>query len=258
MSKKLISTINSHPDKEELISKLALDYKENEIHDWLASKYNSPSEKQFVLSANQIKTFKDSYMDIYQMIQDDVSKNKKALKIDPSAELQLGLQNNLEYKNKINELAGKEIDLKRMISNLILAVETRLGQIFDKIQADYAQNPENMSTKLDYVLISYVESLSNSLEKLHKFTEVPEITQNNYVQNNISLQFLDENLNVFQEAIRETLSEMDIETSLIFMEKLNLKLSKLRAPREEVPMTVDMKLSEAKALNSEINRKLNN
>jgi hypothetical protein len=59
------------------------------------------------------------------------------------------------------------IDIRRIVKNLCIAVETRLSQVFDEIQED----PRNINTKIDRLLIEYAEVLGNILEKYYKFTE---------------------------------------------------------------------------------------
>jgi hypothetical protein len=68
---------------------------------------------------------------------------------------------------------------------------------------------------------------------------------------------VDQHINVFYETIREVLSQMDIETSLYFMEVFNEKMSRLKAPTDKPTPTADMRLAEAKIINENINNKLN-
>jgi len=50
---------------------------------------------------------------------------------------------------------------------------------------------------------------------------------------------------------------MDLESSMLFMELFNEKMSKLKAPSPEAQPTQEMKLAEAKLLNETINKKIN-
>jgi len=65
----VVKKVLDHVDREELISKLVLDYAPKDIHDWLASKYTSVAEAKFVLSERAIKQFKENYLDVYSLIQ---------------------------------------------------------------------------------------------------------------------------------------------------------------------------------------------
>lgn len=247
----VVKKVLDHPDREELVSKLILDYSPKDISDWLSSKYTSVSERKFVLSERSIKQFKDNYLDVYSMIQEDISKTKQAVATSSEEDLTLAIQNNPTYKNKLMSLASKEIDIRKMISTMCVAVETRLAQVFDTIQED----PRNINTRIDRVLIEYCEVLGNLLEKYYKFTESPaDIT----VRHNVTLQVVDQHISVFHDVIREILSQMDLESSMLFMELFTEKMAKLKQPIPEQGPNTDMKLAETKLLNQTINNKLNN
>lgn len=252
MNKNALKKILDHPDKDELIAKLVLDYSAKDIHDWLASKYTNVSEAKFVIAEKSIKIFKDNYLDVYNMIREDIQKTKQALSTNSvETDLELSVQNNSTYKSKMLELANKEIDVRQMVAHLCLAIETRLGQVFDEIQED----PRNINSRIDRVLIEYGELLGGLLEKYYKFTENP---ADMVIQHNVTLQAMDQHISVFHDVIREVLSNMDQESSMLFMELFNERMAKAKPPTGNTPaLTTDAKLAEAKILNETINKKLN-
>jgi hypothetical protein len=249
MNKNALKKILEHPDKDELIAKLVLDYSPKDIHDWLASKYTNVSEAKFVIAEKSIKTFKENYLDVYNMIREDIQKTKQSLATSTEVELELSVKSNPTYKSKMLELAGKEIDVRKMVAQLCLAIETRLGQVFDEIQED----PRNINSRIDRVLIEYGDLLGGLLEKYYKFTEGP---ADLVIQHNVTLQAVDQHISVFHEAIREVLSQMDLESSMLFMELYQEKMSKIKPATPETVPNTDMKLAEAKLLNETINKKL--
>lgn len=250
MNKNALKKILEHPDKDEIIAKLVLDYSGKDIHDWLANKYTNVSEAKFVIAEKSIKTFKDNYLDVYNMIQEDIIKTKQAVATSTEQQLELTIKNNPTYRGKMLELAGKELDIREMVRNLCYAIETRLGQVFDEIQED----PRNINSRVDRVLIEYGELLGGLLEKYYKFTESP---ADQVIQHNVTVQMVDQHISVFHEAIREVLSQMDLESSMLFMELISEKMAKLKAPTPDQAPNTDMKLAEAKLLNETINKKLN-
>jgi hypothetical protein len=251
MNKNALKKILDHPDKDEIIAKLVLDYPAKDIHEWLANKYTNVSEAKFVVGEKSIKTFKDNYLDVYSMIQEDMQKTKQAITVSTVDQLELAVKNNPTYKSKMLELAGKELDVRSMVAHLCVAIESRLAQVFDEIQED----PRNINTRVDRLLIEYGELLGNVLEKYYKFTEAP---ADQVIQHNVTLQVVDQHISVFHDVIREVLSQMDLETSLLFMEVFNEKMAKLKPPVSEQAPNTDVKLAEAKLLNETINKKLNN
>jgi hypothetical protein len=249
MNKTSLKKILEHPDKDEIISKLIIGISSKDIYDWLKAKYSNVSEAKFVISEKSIKSFQENYLDIYNLIQEDISKSKQAVNLGTEEQLELSVQNNTTYRSKMLELADKEIDVRKIISNLCIAIETRLAQVFDEIQED----PRNINTRVDRLLIEYADSLGNILEKYYKFTESP---ADQVIQHNVTLQVVDQHISVFHDVIKEVLSQMDLETSLYFMEIFNQKMEKLKAPEKE-HINTDMKLAEAKLLNETINKRIN-
>ena len=249
MNKTALQKILEHPDRDEIISKLVIGISTKDVYDWLKAKYTNVSETKFVVAEKTLKVFQENYLDIYNMIQDDIVKSKKAITTSGPDQLELAVKNNTAYKSKMMELASKEVDVRKIVANLCVAIETRLAQVFDEIQED----PRNINTRVDRLLIDYTEALGSVLEKYYKFTEAP---ANNVVQHNVTLQVVDQHISVFHDVIKEVLSQMDFETSLYFMEVFNKKMEKLKSPEKEV-LNTDMKLAEAKLLNETINKRIN-
>ena len=250
MNKNILKKVLDHPDREEIIAKLVLDISAKDINDWLAAKYTNVSEHKFVIAEKTIKTFKNTYLDVYSMIQEDIQKTKVSVANNTQDELALAVRGSPTYKKMMLGLANKEIDIRSMVANLCIAVETRLGQVFDEIQ----ENPRDINSRIDRVLIDYAETLGNLLEKYYKFTESPaDLT----VQHNVTLQVVDQHISVFHDAIKEVLSQLDLESSMLFMDLFNEKMAKLKPPAPETMMNTDVKLAEARLLNETINKKLN-
>jgi len=250
MNKNALQKILQHPDKDEIISKLVIGITPKDIHDWLSAKYINASEKKFVVAEKSISSFQNNYLDIYNMIQEDVVKSKSALATNTEEELALSVQNNPTYKSKMLELAGKELDIRKMVANLCVAIEIRIGQVFDEIQED----PRNINTRIDRLLIDYAETLGIILEKYYKFTEEP---AQNVIQHNVTLNVMDQHISVFHDIIKDVLSHMDLEASMYFMELFNERFSKLKLPPANVISNTDTRLTEAKVLSETIDKKIN-
>lgn len=250
MNKPTYKKILEHPDKDEIISKLIIGQSTKDIHDGLAAKYSTVSEIKFVISENILKSFKTNYLDFYNDIQQDLSKTKTAMVNGTQDSLELTLKNNPSYKDAIVKTLDNEIDIRQMIARLALNIETRLSQIFDEIQND----PSNINTKVDRLLIDYTEVFGGLLEKCYKFNEVPAAEQ--VVQHNVTLQVVDQHIAVFYNVIKEVLAQMDLETSQLFMEVFADKFSALKMPTAATAPTQEMKMAEAKMLNETINKKL--
>lgn len=247
-----LKKILDHPDKDEIISKLAYGTDHVDIHEWLKVKYNNTPK--LVLSAKAIYTFKKDHLDIYNIIQNDIAKSYEALKtnnnLSDEEKITSAIQGNPTYQQKLLELTTKEVDVKQMAARLAVMIEHRFTQVFDEIQED----PRNINTRIDRLLIEYVNSFSGVLEKLHKFAN-PQADI--VIQNNLSVQVVDQHISVFHDVIREILSSLDLEASMKFMELLNEKMSKLKESTINATYeNQETKLAEAKFLNDQITKKL--
>lgn len=236
--------ILNHLDRDEIISKLSIGILPQDIHDWLKGKYSLAGERKYVLSIQALKSFQSNYFDFYQTLKNDFA-TVRAAPLATTDQLDLAVKNNPSYKNALVGVLNEEIDLKAAISRLCIAVETRLGQIHDIIQEEYYNDPRSINVKVDRLMIEYINAFSPLLEKANKIiNEAPD----QIVQHNVTVQHIDQHIGVFYEAIRETLSEMNLEHSMVFMESFNAKLKKLQDPA----MTPVNRLQEVKALNSTI------
>ena len=249
-----LKRILEHPDKDELISKSIIGLSPKEINEWLSAKYSDISERKFVISEKIIKSFQDNYLDVYQQIRDDVLKSKTAIQMqDLDKELRLTVSDNPNYKSLVKDIADTEmknaINVERILAGMIRGIENKTAQFYDEIQVS-----GKIDTRTERVLIEWFEVLGSSLERWHKFThEGPD----QIIQHNVNIQSnLDQFVSIFYEAIRETLAQMDLETSLYFMDVFNEKLAKLRLPTEN-KLTQEQKITEIKLLNETISQKLN-
>lgn len=227
MSKKTTQDILSHPDREEIFSKILLDLPSEDIHSWLKNKYQNINERRFIISSKNIEGFREAYLDIYAYLREDVLKIKESKGTSKSLdeEIELSVKGNPTYQERINSLLDQEIDLKKTIKKLIIAIEARAEQIFDQIQND----PQG--TKKDYVLIQWFNTLTNAVEKLDKITNG---SPDQIIQHNISIQMVDQQIGFIQDAIRAIIAEFDYETSMKFLDLFNDKMKKIRENSPEM------------------------
>jgi len=249
MSKAIVKKILDHPDKDEIISKLLIGIDAKGVCEWLDVKYNTLNDKKFLLNETSLKKFQNEYLDIYTLIQEDLSRTKAAVSNGTTDELMLSVQNNQMYKSIMIENATNELDIKKMLANSAIAIETRLGQIYDMIQSD----PTTLNSKVDRVLIEYIKVFGDLLDKYHKIIEAPAAVA---VTHNVNVQ-VSEHIMVFYDIIKEILAKMDTEASLYFMDRFQETMSKLKPASEKDMPSSEIRLAEAKLLTETINKKIN-
>lgn len=226
-----------HPDKDKIISKLLEGVLPKDVQNWLKGKY--PDKKNLVLPINMMDEFIKSNFTNYQ---DQFNKDLAILKNESRMEMELkvssSLLNNKTYQERMIEYADKKIDIEKTYESMIHMAMDRAIQVFDKIQ----ENPS--SAKPDYVLVKWFETIFNGLEKFdkHKNSAPEQIINNNY-----TIQYFDKTNAFYQEIIREILADLDPDTSLRLMDKINAKFRSLQSP-DEKQINIDEQLSEVKLL----------
>jgi hypothetical protein len=243
-SKSVPLKVLEHVDKDEILSKLIIGISPADIHEWLASKYTNISESQFVISEKALKSFQENYLDIYNMVKADLGKTQSALALGVEDQLQLSLQNNSAYKSVMLAHASNELDIKTILLNAIYAIEARTMQIFDLIQND----PSIVNTREERLHLEYFDRLGALLEKYSKYVlGAPD----QVIQHQVTVQHIDQHVAILQDAIRETLAELDQESSLRFMDIFTEKMAKFKPPTE-VEIKTDQKLADVKVISEKI------
>lgn len=249
MKKGLAKKFLEHPDKNEIITKLVNNLPAEEISAWLASKYSSISERKLVFSDKDLIEFKEEYLDMYHNIKEDIILLKNSGGLAQEEEIFKSIKNNKTYRQRLNELTDKEIDLKKTIAGVLTAMESRIEQMYDYIQS----NPSNF--KLDSRMIEWFNAFTNMIEKYNKIVnEAPD----KVVQHNVTVQVLDQQINVFYDIILEILSDMDYEASLKFMQLFNDKMSGVKSNFEFPEVKpVDERIADVKMLKETLSKKAN-
>lgn len=232
------SLLTDHPDYEEIVSKIATGTDTKIIAQWLKVKYPDKDQRHLQLSIKLIQEFVDKHADLDAHLKRDVLAVKTGDTSLVDYKIAASLMNNKTYMERLQQLADTKIDIKKLITELVLMCKERMMQVFDKIQ----ENPTN--TKADYVLLKYFETLFIATEK---FDKIVNESPDQVIQVNIQNQVADQLVGIFQEAIRETLTHIDAESALLFMEIFTEKFNTLKLPKQITP-TPEIYEAEAKLL----------
>ena len=229
--------IVEHPDRQEIISRLIGGEAPKIISQWLMLKYGGDGQRHLHIPATTLKSYVETHVDLLDQLQQDIKTHKLAKGNSSAATL---TKKSKTYQGIIEELADNELDLKRTINGIVQVIRTRTEQVFDRIQQQEANNAS--SGKGDYALIKYFEILLNSVEKLDKISNNAVEKE---VQHSYTVQYIDQNMSIFHEALRETLAELDYETSLRIMDRLNEKIMAAKAP---TLLTIDARKADFKSV----------
>lgn len=229
------SIIADHPNVQEIISKLMSGSSAKAVAQWLKLKYPNTDQSHLRITQKLLKEFSNSPLtDLYQQVKRDRHS------LANGGNMSAALANNKPYRERLLETAGKEVDIVNLVTNLVTMCYQRMEQVFDAIQ----ENPR--AFKGDNYLLRYLTEIAAAAEKLEKIRLG---SGEQLMQHNVTMEAVQEHTALLQETVREVLAEIDPDTAMLFMERLNNKLSRLRAPK---PPTQSERLKEAQILEAKI------
>lgn len=241
--------VYKHPDRDEIISKLCADQPIKDISEWLAMKYDNTESREFMLTVRMLTEFKKNYLDFYNIMKDDLAAIKSSQSITNTSDVSSGLQQNSAYQSALAKYANEEIDIKLSVKKMVSAIEMRAAQVFDEIQND-ASNLRN-----DRVLIEWFNTLIAALSSCNEIINGSPDQIN--IQNNINIQILDSHINAVYEVIKDILSKLDYDTSIMFIEMFNEKMTQLKKSAEIQAIPIEIRTEEAKLLADKVVDKIN-
>lgn len=226
--------IVNHPEKKEIISKLVSGETPKVVSKYLKDKYSKSDETHLRIPATVLKEFLDTYANHHGYIKNIIKKtsdSKLEKKIADS------LLDNRTWRIRLEETAEKEINYIDKLDSILTILETRAEQIFDLIQED----PEN-TRGCDYIFTKYMELLMLALEKADKIrNDKPDVK----IEHNYTIQMVEQQAVVFQQAIRRVLERMNPEFSSYFLDVLNEELKNVDT-QELVPQLTPKQIEKEK------------
>ncbi len=217
-----------HPQKDYILSELLGGTAPEKVSEYLSVKYSG--DKSRTIGKALLKEFRDNHLDQYKFLKKVVKGNAEY-----DRNLAESLLKNEVWKTRLANFVDEDLDIRKKTTDLIRMVEARVEQVFDRIQ----QDPSHY--KSDYVLIKWFELLFNAMEKLDKIVNGSSET---VIQNNITIQMVEQHSLAFQKAITEVLSEFDPGISAQFLELLSTKLGTLSPPQIEAPVQHNLTIQE--------------
>lgn len=250
---KTYQKILHHIDREEIISKLLIGTSEEEIAESLEARYSLPEEKKFHVSKAALKNFRENHLDFYQDMLEDFSSAKKQIQAGASPDdVKLVLSNSSDYKALLIKNAESELDVRAKIRTLCDALEQRFAAVFDAAMND----PDSIDLRKERILNELGANLGVLLEKYLKMVESP---QDSITTQNIQINIMNDHVAVLQECIRETLAQMDTESSLFFLDVFSKKMEALKPTEQPSQKLLSQaeKMAQVEMIQEKIEQKLN-
>lgn len=213
--------ILNHPDRDRIITKLSSGETPRDVADWLKEKYKINKANQILSS--HLEEFRKQHLNAHGTILEDI---QTKLKDQQQEELDKKITNivkkNKSYEEKLEEFIDDQVDWKKRLLSFLNIVETRFSQLYDKTQ----DNPD--SYRPDYIMIQYMDRMLRIVEDIRKVEGAPD----QVIQHNVTVQAIDEQAAIFQQAIQKTIAELDLNTASILIDKLNNNIDSLKHARK--------------------------
>lgn len=227
MSKKILK----HPDKEEIIRKLNNGESVRGVEAWLKDKY--PNSKNMWITSVTLQAFRKDKLNLEGKVLKDIQEAKEVEKRHIAAQVQ---QQQLEatnaYQEKIAEIANTQLDVHTQIAQLNAIVEKRIEHWYNLVASG-----EALPAKADAELRKYIEQQINIL---HQYKKLVEGMADKTIDYNVNVTVLNDQISLIRDAIRDTIAELGTEKAMIFMDKLNRRLSQT-SYRPNGPEPVNLK-----------------
>jgi hypothetical protein len=212
MSKKILN----HPDKEIIIEKLNNGESVRKIEAWLKSKYSS--NKKLWLSSVTLQKFRKDNLQLEGKVLKDIQEAGRTQKqIEEEQERQKQLEASDAYNRKINEIVDSKLDVARRILELDKIIETRMEYWFNAVASG-----EEQASKGDKELRQFMDRQMNLLGQYKKFVEG---LADKTVDHNVNITVFNDQIVMIQDVIRECIDYFEPEKAMMFLERLNRKIS---------------------------------
>lgn len=211
-----MSKILNHPDKEEIIDKLSNGESVRSMEAWLKEKY--PNNKKLHISSVSLQKFRKNKLQLEGQVLKDIQEGERTKKqMLTEQERQKQLESSNAYKKKINEIVDSKLDVARRILQLDRIMEARIEYWFNAVASG-----EETAAKGDKELRSFMDSMMTLMGQYKKFVEG---MADKTVDYNVNVTVMNEQIVAIQDVIRECIAELEPDQAILFMDRLQNKLS---------------------------------
>jgi hypothetical protein len=213
-----------HPAKEEITRRFMEGQSINEVHRWLNSCYSK--SPRYRLSAPTLQAFRKEVLKLEGQALRDLQEVKKekdaALEIEYAAQ---AVQSTSAYKDKLNQIADKNLDVATKIIHLDSIISDRIENWFNILKSG-----EQIPPKADTELRKYIDQQVVVLQQYRKLVEGMADKRVDY---NVNITVMNEQIQTIQGVIRDLIcEELGAEKAIEFLGKLSDRLGQAQSAKE--------------------------
>lgn len=206
----------AHPDKELIIAWLAEGIPLRDIEANLAQKYPKKSQEHLRIGFSTIQAFKKKHLNLDDDLIKEVRKAKQLTQqVIVAEEIKAEVMKTGAYQEAIKNLAQTEMDTRNEMLKVWTLIENRLDMLFEK-----AANSQHLDKNAERLIQGYLSQFMAVIDQHKKYEE----GYREQVDVNVNVNVMTSQVKMMQDALRETLAEVDPEVTIAFMAKLNDKM----------------------------------
>lgn len=211
------SKVIKHPDKDELIKMLLNGDSVKGIEAWLKKKY--PKSKRYHISFITLQKFRAENLNIKGNLLEDLKAKKRTDELaSVDSEVKMALMNSVDYQSKLNEIVSNEMDVARKLLEMEKLISSRMEFYFNSVS-------NGGSLKGDRVFIEYLNTMRGIMQDWKKYVEG---VADKKIDHNLNINIVNDQVKIMKEVIIDVLRDMDPNLVLVFMEKINKRMSHLQ------------------------------
>lgn len=213
MSKKVLA----HPDHEEIIKKFLNGESVKDVRAWLLKKY--PKKKRLWVSYATLQNFRKDNLNIDGEILENIKEAKKLQDLEQQdLKIKSVLSNSNAYQDKLNEIVSEKLDTNRKLLEMMALIGSRIEYYFNSVVKD----PDLRNDKM------LMELLNTQRGLVQDWKKYVEGVADKKIEHNININVVNEQVTVLKNIVFEVLQELDPSLILVFVEKINSRLTDIR------------------------------
>jgi hypothetical protein len=206
----------SHPDKELIIQWLTEGIPLRDIEANLAHKYPRKNQEHLRIGFSTIQAFKKKHLNLNDDLLREVRKVRELTKQTIAAEeIKAEVVKTTAYQEAIKNLADVQLNTRNEMIKVWTLIENRLQVLFEK-----ANNSEHLDKNTEKLIQGYLTQFMAVIDQHKKYEE----GYREQVDVNVNVNVMNNQVKMMQDALRETLAEVDPEITIAFMAKLHTKM----------------------------------
>jgi len=203
----------THPEREEIISKLLNGESVKEVEAWLKKKH--PRKKRLQISYATLQKFRKNHLHLEGEVLENIKAARKE-KDSESGELEAKaiLATSSAYQKKLEEIVSNELDGNRKILEMMTIISSRIEHYFNVLQIKGNRQDDKM-------LIDLLNAQRGLVQDWKKYVDG---VADQKIEHNINVNVVNEQVTVLKNIVFEVLQDLDPTLIPAFVNQVNNKL----------------------------------